>query len=519
MKETDILILGSSVSAELAACYLRQKLPELEVTLIGPEKEQRPIVGESTISITTRFLIELGLGGLLVDEHYPKYALTYYYKENIDDPEDMNYFVSESPFVLPELSYNLNRFTFDKKIREINRSMDTNYIIGRIRDLDLSDPKAKKVTYKDENGEQQTISSKWVIDATGRSRLLAKKLQLEAPLPPHISQRCSFWFRLKGFDRSILKKVKAIKKDNRAYDSYYVTHHFMGKGNWIWAIPMRSDDGEDLISIGICYRDDLYKQHISKVDSFLEAVQPEHPVVCELVRSGEVLDTQQYWRYMYDCKQMYSNDGWFMIGDACRTVDPLYSTGIAATTMQIQQVGALIDLQNKEECTPEIVNDFDTFMRFHQYGSQGGISSLYEVMHDPYQCQARMHISTLLFFYMLAPHIANKYHCDPKKIKKLLAQLGPQSQIAQKIMALNPIIEKASRASNLTRDQFPEVQGVKAFNSEYFGYLKDEEVPDSVDKLWPLMEAFKKQQEKLIANDPTASVSMKSSAPAMEASP
>lgn len=498
METTDILIIGSSISAQLAASYLRQRLPELSVAVAGPEAERRPIVGESTISITARFMVELGLGDVLVEKHYPKYALTYYYKERLDDPRDRTYHVSESPFVLPELSYNLNRFTFDQQVRAYATRLGAQQIAGRVRDLEVHGAEPKRVMITDATGQERTIAARFLVDASGRSRVVGRKLKLDVPYPTSIAQRSSYWFRLRGFDRRILAKIHAIKKENRAYDSYYVTHHFMGRGNWIWCIPMRADDGVDFISVGICYRGDLYSKPISDVASFLAAVREEHPVVAEFTESGEVTDEQQYRNYMYDTRQQYSIDNWFLIGDAARAVDPLYSTGIASTTIHIQQVAELIRLANEGRSSPRIVQDFDALMRAMQYGSQADISALYEVMHDRFQCQSRMHLSSLTFFHLFAPHVATGQHFSAEDCQAFARQLGSESRLTREYLELFPLLERAARAGHLSAEDYPEVQSAAVFNTEFYAHLRKSEIPRSLRTLWQRFGAFKDHLEGIL---------------------
>jgi len=502
METTDILIIGSSISAQLAASYLRKHLPELSVTVVGPEVERRPVVGESTISITARFLVELGLGDTLVEKHYPKYALTYYYKDRLDEPRDRTYHVSESPFVLPELSYNLNRFTFDKQVRAHATRLGAVQIAGRVRELDLNGSGPKCVTVMDESGHERRLSARFLIDASGRSRLVGRKLGLEAQYPAFIAQRSSYWFRLRDFDRSALSKIDVIKKENRAYDSYYVTHHFMGRGNWIWCIPIRAEDDVDLISVGICYRADLYSRPITDVASFLAAVREEHPVVAEFTESGEVTDEQQYRSYMYDTRQQYSTDNWFLIGDAARMVDPLYSTGIASTTIHIQQVAELIRRANEDSSSAEIVQDFEALMRAIQYGSQADISALYDVMFDRFQCQSRMYLSSLTFFHLLAPHVANGYHYSADDCRALASQLGPESRLTRECLELFSLIERAARSARLLNRDYPEVQGTAVFNTEFYGHLRKEEIPRSLRTLWQRFGAYKDHLERLLEKPP-----------------
>jgi hypothetical protein len=156
-------------------------------------------------------------------------------------------------------------------------------------------------------------------------------------------QKNVFWFRLADFDPEILGRVRAIKKENRAFVPYFATHHFFGRGNWIWCIPMRAPDGRPLISIGITYRKDIYPYgEVRTMEQFLQAVGREHEVVAELTRSGSVVDTNFYSSYMWECRQRYSPDRWYILGDAGDTVDPLYSVGMALGSVQIRQIEAMI---------------------------------------------------------------------------------------------------------------------------------------------------------------------------------
>jgi hypothetical protein len=50
----------------------------------------------------------LGLGAYLVEKHFPKYGLTYYFKRDIGNPADRPYIVDEIPTAPPILSFQIN---------------------------------------------------------------------------------------------------------------------------------------------------------------------------------------------------------------------------------------------------------------------------------------------------------------------------------------------------------------------------------------------------------------------------
>ena len=84
----DVLVMGGGATGQLAAAYLKMRFPALKVSVVEGPHKNRPIVGESFVETTVGFLLELGLGSYLIENHYPKYGLTYYFKPEIDCPAD-----------------------------------------------------------------------------------------------------------------------------------------------------------------------------------------------------------------------------------------------------------------------------------------------------------------------------------------------------------------------------------------------------------------------------------------------
>lgn len=406
-----LVIIGSSISGGTAACYLKIRFPDLEVFSIQKEKSNHPIVGESLTEFSTLMLHEIGLGSYLEEKHFHKYGLTFYFKEKIDDPGDTTYATHEAMRIPPMPSNQINRFTLDNRLRERAEELGVKRIEGTVKDVSIHEDRPNRLTYSDRNGDLIYLEADWIIDASGRNRLLANKLKLKKT--PDLQRSC-FWFRLEGFDKSILKQMKEVKEPQHCFDSYYVTHHFFGKSNWIWAIPMRPDhsDSADLISIGIVYRPDLYGKRITSIEDFISRVAAEHPVISKLTQSGKLVDCNAYRNYFYETEKSYSEHGWAIIGDAGDTVDPLYSTGLVMTSIQIKQVAALIDTQRNGKLSKEFVNDLESLYKAIRNALQSEISTLYEVMHDPFQSHLRMHFSSAFYFFFLLPCWLSGYATD-----------------------------------------------------------------------------------------------------------
>ncbi len=479
---SDVLVMGGGVTGQLAAAYLRMRFPNLKVMVVEGRREDRPIVGESLVEVSVDFMLELGLGAYLVEQHYPKYGLTYYFKPDIDNPADRTYVVDEIPTAPQILSFQINRFTFDREVRDRNVENGVELIDGTVTRVDINGSDGlQTVTVQDPGGGKQTLSTRWLVDATGRNRVLAKRLQLQETVK---EQKNVFWFRLEKFDPEILSHIRALKKQNRAYVPYFATHHFFGKGNWIWCIPMRSPENVPLISIGITYRKDVYPHgEVRTMEQFLECVGREHPVIVELVRSGTIVDTNYYGSYMWECRQRYSPDRWYIIGDAGDTVDPLYSVGLALSSLQIRQIAAIIQRELQGLDTTEFTKDLDTVLAAFQRSVTRDTTRLYECMSDAYQCHLRVHLAVLKLFHLGLPLAMNDYLWDPVGVKLVNWFSSLESLEADSTKIQELIREVAANPKNRTVENFIKVQSCASMNFPYYEYHREEDIAASLSKM------------------------------------
>jgi flavin-dependent dehydrogenase len=479
---SDILIMGGGATGQLAASYIRLRFPQLSVAMVEGPHKNRPIVGESFVETTVDFLLELGLGPYLIDKHFPKYGLTYYHKVDIDRPSDRTYVVDETPTVPPLLSFQINRFTFDREVRRRNLENGVQMIEGAVAGIDLNNGDGlHTVAVQGPAREQFPVQARWMIDATGRSRVLSKALQLHEPVA---EQKNVFWFRLKNFNPGFLDRLQAVKKENRAFVPYFATHHFFGKGNWIWCIPMRSPEGMPLISIGMTYRKDVYPYgEVRTIDQFLECVAKEHEVIVELVRSGTVVDTNFYSSYMWECRQRYSADRWYIIGDAGDTVDPLYSVGMALSTVQIRQIGAIIQRELNGEEIAEFTKDLDTAVSAAQRSVTRETTRLYECMGDPYQCHLRVHLVVTKLFHAALPLLMNEYLWDPLGVKLFNRFFSLERLDAESLDFQALIQDVAANPKNRALSNFVKVQSAASMNNSFYEYHRDEDIPASLSRL------------------------------------
>jgi len=436
MENVDVVIVGSSVAGLMTAAYLKQQLPTLQVIVLGPspERERRPYVGESLVEPAALFMQEIGLRDYLNSTQMTKHGLSFYHKIKPDDPRDRRYSV-HAPHRLHHTAWQLHRPDVDRALRARAAELGVRLVTGRMHDCEIGTAATGHRVHARVGESAVAFSCRWLIDATGRTRRIGKKVTTYTR--PAERQRSCFWFWLADFE-PFLPHLEITLRRPLAYDLWQTTHHFLGQGYWIWGIPLATRDHQRLISMGITLRPDLFSYPMRSLEDFLAMVDQQHPALGRMVRSGKVLDTNVYHEYLYWSDQAYSAEGWFLVGDAARAVDPLYSNGLSLTTVQAQQIAALIQRQREGVLGPGDVEAMDTVWRRFMAREQGDISRYYEVMQDPFQACLRRYWNVGGWFNAFLPLWWNGFFSVPlaaRLLTRFFREQDPAVESAWRLFA------------------------------------------------------------------------------------
>lgn len=432
MLETEVLIVGASLSAMMTTLNLKHRNPDLDVTVLGPlpEEEKRPLVGESLVEPGILFFREVGLGPHLDRMQVLKHGLTFYHKFDLSNPADRSYSV-QAPNILFHKARQLRRREFDIACRERAVELGARMLHGSADNIEIGAGGAKHRVMATVDGKQTEIRSRWIVDATGRKRLIGKKVTNY--IRPK-KQRSTFWFRLRNFE-PFFGHIEAHSRRGWQFDPWLTTHHFMGRGYWIWCIPLELGSN-NMCSMGFTYRPDIFGRRILSVDDFLAQVDRDHPAVSEMVRSGEIVDTQMYLDYFYRSERIYSEDGWFLVGDTVRAVDPLYSNGISMTTMQVGQIAEIIERQRNGTLKSGQVAALNKIGISMMERAQREVTEQYDIMHDPFQACMRRYLNVTGWFNAFLPLWWNGFFTTPEAASVFARFIREEDAGAESLWAL-----------------------------------------------------------------------------------
>ena len=323
----DVVILGGGLAGLTLTIQLKKANPEISILVLEMRGENAPNsthkVGESTVELGTHYLREvLDLKEYLDEKHLPKHGLRFFFTPQHKD--DISKRVELGPReLLPVPSHQLDRGTFENELVRLCRELGADVLLGaKVKNVDLNETKHTVEYTKDESVVSKT--AQWVVDATGRSSFLKRKLGFKKDLDHGIN---SAWFRMKG-------EIDIDDwSENKDWSSYVQpglrrlsTVHFMGEGYWVWFIPLATGN----TSIGIVadpahHPFDTY----NKFDKAMDWLKENEPLCYTILdkKRDDLLDFRVLKHFAHSSEKLYSTDRWGVTGESGVFLDPFYSPG------------------------------------------------------------------------------------------------------------------------------------------------------------------------------------------------
>ena len=382
----DVVIIGGGLSGLTLARQLLLSNDKIKILILERRKHPAPEaafkVGESTVEIGAHYLADrLNLKDYLKSRQLPKAGLRFFFsnKNNLDISQRTEFGAIDFP---PVSSYQLDRGRFENDLCEMVISDGVDFIdLASVKKINLNNNhnnnnnSLHSIDYVIQDQAQDinqdkynNIKTKWVIDASGRSALLKRKLGLQKEVDHNIN---ASWFRVnKEIDISKWQAKKRSNQNqnqnqNQDYEKWkkripdHIRHlstcHLMGKGYWVWIIPLASK----ATSIGIVADGDLYPhESIFTFDKSLVWLKKHEPQLAEIIESikSDKMDFRTLKNYSHDIKQVYSSNRWAITGESGAFLDPFYSPGTDCIAISNDFIADLIIRDFKGEDISERVS-------------------------------------------------------------------------------------------------------------------------------------------------------------------
>ncbi|MGH2733733.1 MAG: tryptophan 7-halogenase [Actinomycetota bacterium] len=358
----DVGIIGGGPAGSSMAGYLA--MGGVNCVVFERELFPRPHVGESLVPSSTRVFKDLGFLPTMERERFPhKFGAVwtatgqnpelYQHDWNglaADCQVDIRFEERDQPGVDQNYTYHVDRGKFDQLLLEHANGLGAKVYEGAgVRDVDFA-ATFPRIRY--EAGEKEADTTvRIVVDASGRRTLLGNRLKLKVMDRVFNQYAIHTWFD--GYNR-----LSAMKGDNRKGDYIYV--HFLPITNsWVWQIPIN----DTVTSIGVVTEKKNFRAARDREQFFWDCVASRPELYQALRRADQIRDFKEEGDYSYAMSQI-CGDGWVMVGDAGRFVDPIFSTGvsIALNSSRLAQRDILRALESGN-IRKDAFRDYETTIR------------------------------------------------------------------------------------------------------------------------------------------------------------
>ena len=330
----DAVVLGGGLAGLTLALQLRQARPSTRILVLErrsvPVPEAAHKVGESTVEISAEYFTNvLGLTAHIRAGQLPKNGLRFFWRPDPQAPMETGLELGWGR-VPPAPSYQLDRGVFENYLAQQAVEHGITLVDGaRVTAVQLGEGAADhEVTVGLGAGDPTTVRTRWVLDASGRRAILRHQLGLnrEVAHDPNAA-----WFRVDTVvDIDTFSDDPEWRARMAAGDPRYLsTNHIMGRGYWVWLIPLSSGS----TSIGIVTDPAHHSlDRFPTFDKAMDWLDMNEPLVSDAVRDAlaagaSLQDYKVLKHFSHGSEQVFSATRWACTGDAGLFLDPFYSPG------------------------------------------------------------------------------------------------------------------------------------------------------------------------------------------------
>lgn len=327
----DVVIVGAGLAGLTLARHLLLQTTK-SILLIdrreNPPQDAPQKYGESLVQCSGHYLSKvLDLEDHLLLEHYLKYNLRFHWTtDGLDNTGYEDYSQSYIRKQSNIATFQLDRNRLEAHLLKTNTGSTRCDFIGGTRDVRVE---------LGGGGDDHRIAwggaetrCRWVVDASGRGRLIRRQFGLEMENPIRHGA-IFFWVdglvnieRLSGRSREELLYGRWRRRLGH-FPLFLGTNHFCAEGQWFWVIPLHHKT-----SLGLVYdHRSVEPDEVSTPAKTIEYVCRKWPLFARDLPNRRILDQGRLVDFSYDCKQTISAERWALVGEAGRFSDPLYSPG------------------------------------------------------------------------------------------------------------------------------------------------------------------------------------------------
>jgi len=297
----DVVIIGAGPGGSTLASYLAQA--NYRTAILEKAEFPRFKIGESLLPYSREPLEEIGFWPKLNNDQYITKFGAKFLTQNEGECFRVNF--SEGLTDDHPHAYEVQREKFDTQL--LDHAVSSGASLFQPEDVTAVDFADDYVTTQTNS---RTLTSRFIVDASGRSGMMAQKHQTR-----HTDTSLSH--------TAIFSHFNQVARDDGELSGDIIVSVLEGI-SWSWVIPFR--DGSS--SAGVVVQSSEYRDFKSNPEQlFWNKISCCKDLQKIMSRAKQIRDFEVVSNYSYNCDS-FSGKRWISIGDALGFIDPVFSSGV-----------------------------------------------------------------------------------------------------------------------------------------------------------------------------------------------
>jgi 1H-pyrrole-2-carbonyl-[peptidyl-carrier protein] chlorinase len=305
----DVIIIGGGPAGSAMGSYL--SMAGIDNTILESAIFPRPHVGESMVTSSTRVFREIDFLKVMEREGFVhKYGASWHPPTGKEFAIEFREFPQEG--VNQDYTYHVDRSKFDLLMLKHAESLGSKVYQGvHVKQVLFEDDRACGVRIGIA-GQEIDLPAKMVVDATGRNTLLGNQLRLKKKDPIFNQYAVHAWY-------------KNVDRGTPPTDDFIHIYFLNIERGWVWQIPIN----DEITSMGVVAERDVFKNARQDSETYFNTHINSNPDLARaMLPAVRINEFKSEGDYSYSLDKFVGN-GYMMIGDAARFVDPIFSSGVS----------------------------------------------------------------------------------------------------------------------------------------------------------------------------------------------
>ena len=304
----EVVIIGGGPGGSALGCYL--SMSGIPNTIIESALHPRAHVGESMVTATTRVFEEIGFLETMEREGFiHKYGASWHPTAS-HAALHVKFAGFPQPGINQDYTYHVDRSRFDLLLLKHAEKLGSCVCQGVCVKEVLFDAGHAVGVRANIAGQSVDIPARIVVDASGRQALLGQQLRLRRTDPDFNQFSVHAWF-------------ENVDRGGRPDDIHI--HFLPVKRGWVWQIPIT----DTVTSMGVVAEREVFRAGKGDYEVWFHELSRSAPDIALAMHDAKrVNDFKVEADYSYQMDS-FMGDGWLLVGDAARFVDPIFSSGVS----------------------------------------------------------------------------------------------------------------------------------------------------------------------------------------------